>query len=286
MAKTQAPYSRAVALFGFYTLFYTQPLGTAPPLHNIAHIPIQLGLFILFMTLQLFLNLILDHYTSLKALPSSLNAAHLLPLQPFVSHIISLLLKDNVFFIVPHSELGPLNPLDLPREIFIDSSTGPLVDSNAPKKKGRPTKRDKIKRTRLALNGLDQWLEKTAHSSIPTSSSTISSMSDPASAFPSIYDTLGQYQQEKSHLLQSLSQPTSSGTLHAKTIVEQANQLILDRLKAADRLALKGPARSEEEIEIASIARIERAISELDKDEGWMGGALGLLEGAGRIQQL
>lgn len=43
MVKTEAPYSRAVALFGLYTFFYTQPRETAPPLHHINHIPIQLG---------------------------------------------------------------------------------------------------------------------------------------------------------------------------------------------------------------------------------------------------
>lgn len=41
--ESEAPHTRAVALFGFYTFYFTQPSGAAPALHRIAHIPIPLG---------------------------------------------------------------------------------------------------------------------------------------------------------------------------------------------------------------------------------------------------
>lgn len=44
MVRTEAPFTRAVALFGLYTFFMTQPQGTAPPLYSISHIPIPVGL--------------------------------------------------------------------------------------------------------------------------------------------------------------------------------------------------------------------------------------------------
>jgi hypothetical protein len=41
--ESEAPSIRAVALFGLYTFYFTQPSGTAPALHRVAHIPIPLG---------------------------------------------------------------------------------------------------------------------------------------------------------------------------------------------------------------------------------------------------
>ena len=43
MVEGEPPYTRAVALFGLYTFFYTQPSGTAPALHRVAHIAIPIG---------------------------------------------------------------------------------------------------------------------------------------------------------------------------------------------------------------------------------------------------
>jgi hypothetical protein len=43
MVESEAPYIRAVALFGLYTFYLTQPSGTAPALYRVAHIPIPIG---------------------------------------------------------------------------------------------------------------------------------------------------------------------------------------------------------------------------------------------------
>jgi hypothetical protein len=41
--KTEAPFTRTVALFALYTFFNTQPSGSAPTLRGLSHIPIPIG---------------------------------------------------------------------------------------------------------------------------------------------------------------------------------------------------------------------------------------------------
>ncbi|RDB29663.1 hypothetical protein Hypma_015696 [Hypsizygus marmoreus] len=261
MVKTEAPYSRAVALFGFYTFFYTQPVGTAPPLHSISHVPIPL-----------------DHYASLKALPTLLNASHLLSLQPAVFQILSTLFKDDVFFIVPSSELGPLNPRDLPREIFLDEVTILPVDLTAPKKKGRPTKRDKAKKAKTALEELEKWLDQTAGTTPQDSSSPWTFPAEDTHETVT-QATLEHYQAQKSHLLDSID------SHQQRMDIEKANEFVLERLKATEELVSVNGTLSTGANDVAGVARVERAAIEFTNAEGSHGGGvLSLLEGAGRSQ--
>jgi hypothetical protein len=199
-----------------------------------------------------------------------------------------MLLKDNVFFITPRSDLGPLNPRDIPREIFVDEKTILPLDPNAPKKKGRPNKRDKAKKARLALDNLDRWLEETP-GPLPTLSA--SSLSPPLEGLPGLdhppASTLRRYQTEKTHILDSIDAQSESTalSLHAGMTVDKANQFVLERLKAAEGLFSLDttPAKDEEP---AGVARVERAVKEFGdgKALGRKGGALNLLEGAGKSQ--
>ncbi|GLB35996.1 hypothetical protein LshimejAT787_0302840 [Lyophyllum shimeji] len=270
VVEIEAPANRVVALFGLYTFFYTQPKGTAPPLYSVTHIPIPS-----------------DQFACFKALPNALNASHLQPLLPSVSYIKSVLLKDHVFFITPHSDLGPLNPRNIPREIFVDEKSILPLDPNAPKKKGRPTKRDKAKKARLALDNLDKWLEATS-APLPTLSGAPSSpTSEEIPVHHPLASSLKLYQTEKSRILDSLDTPSSSSTLslHAGMTVEKANQFVLDRLKAAEGLFALDTFLAKGD-EPAGVARVERAVRELGvaKTSGRSGGALNLLEGAGKSQ--
>jgi hypothetical protein len=43
MVESEPPQVRAIALFGLYTFYFTQPSGTAPALRRVTHIPIPLG---------------------------------------------------------------------------------------------------------------------------------------------------------------------------------------------------------------------------------------------------
>ncbi|KIK70821.1 hypothetical protein GYMLUDRAFT_107345, partial [Collybiopsis luxurians FD-317 M1] len=137
--KTEAPFTRVVALFGLYTFFNTQPSSSGLALYSTQHISIPL-----------------DQYSSLLLLPTILTTDMLLPLQPYASHILESLFQSHVFHIIPSSDLHAFNPRQLPREVYVDS----LSESNlqVPKKTGRPSKRDKAKKAKAALDGIDRWM--------------------------------------------------------------------------------------------------------------------------------
>ncbi|KDR85359.1 hypothetical protein GALMADRAFT_52449 [Galerina marginata CBS 339.88] len=146
--KTEAPFTRAVALFGVYLFYYTQVKDTAPALYCLENIPIPCG-----TSCKLCIE---DHYLSLIAMPESLTSPNVLPLQTHIRYILSCLKRDHVFFILPKSELYPMNPRELPREIYAENGGG-LSDQTAQKRKGRPARREKGKKARQALESLDEW---------------------------------------------------------------------------------------------------------------------------------
>jgi hypothetical protein len=79
-------------------------------------------------------------------------------LRPYVQYILSCLQKDQVFVILPKSDLGPMNPRDLPREIYAED--GIVFSDVVQKKKGRPARKDKGKKARIALDELDELVSK------------------------------------------------------------------------------------------------------------------------------
>ncbi|KAG5653350.1 hypothetical protein H0H81_000972 [Sphagnurus paluster] len=229
-----------------------------------------------------------NHLTSLHALPDSLAANHLQPLQPIARLIIHVFSRDNVFFIIPNSDLGALKPRELPREIFVDEGNILPLDPAAPKKRGRPTKRDRAKKARLAIDDLDRWIKDTA--TLSTSPSTSTLVLPPTSdsiADDPLLSTLQRYHDEKTQILNSIDNQSEPTTLssHIGTVVNKANKFVLERLKAAeglftlDRVLVNSSER-------AGVARVERAVNELGNltPLGRNGGALSLLEGAGELQ--
>ncbi|KAG6911557.1 hypothetical protein DXG01_011859 [Tephrocybe rancida] len=287
MVKTEAPFSRAVALFGLYTFYSTQPQDTAPRLYNIRHIPIPLGLVSLELILTPPNRSNKDQFVSLKALPSSLTVDHLQPLQPHVSYILSVLLRGKVFFLTPYTETGSLTPRDIPREIFVEEGTVLQLDPNAPKKKGRPTKRDKVKKARQNLDSLDKWLHDTSPPLSTVVASSSSSLDSSASIDP-ISLTLERYQAEKAYILDSIDSRSTNTALssHAGTALQKSNQFVLERLKAAEGLFSADISLAQGN-ESTGLTRVERAVKEIGEANslGRQGGALNLLEGAGKSQQ-
>ncbi|KAG5338605.1 hypothetical protein C0989_006858 [Termitomyces sp. Mn162] len=267
MVRTEAPFTRAIALFGLYTFFLTQPRGTAPPLYSLSHIPIPV-----------------DQFIALKALTNSLNVDHLHPLQPHVSHILSILLQGKVFFLAPESGSRSLNPRSLPRENFIEGAVLPL-DINAPKKKGRPTKRDKIKKAKLDLDSLDKWLYDTPPPLSTAVASSLSSSFEASSGNSPVETTLTQYQNEKARILDAIDPQTTpaASASHANSTIQKSNQFILERLKTAEGFF---SAESTLGDQSTGVSRVERAVNELGvtNSVGRLGGALNLLEGAGKTQ--
>jgi hypothetical protein len=278
MAESEAPYIRAVALFGLYTFYFTQPSGTAPPLHRVAHIPIPLGQRSRHMNYRL-ANYHSDQYASLKALPRSLVEDQLLPLKPIVCHILSMLLCDEVFHLVPSAHLCALNPRDLPREIFIDKETITPGDLAARKRKGRPTRLDKVKKAKVVLYNLERWLEDTSCSQLPPALTQDLASEENRTAKNEVETTLGHYQNLKSYLLNGINFRTQSGELSERyTAVQRANEFVLDRLKATQELlASDGVLLSNN---LNTVARVEHAVKDFIEGEGQGGGILSLLEGA------
>jgi hypothetical protein len=155
--KTEAPFTRAVALFAMYTFFYSQIREGAPKLQFIANIPIPYDI---------------DQYATLMDMAGSLSAPASAPLQPYVRYVLSCLRRDNVFLLLPKSDLSAMHPRELPREIYADDGIV-FTDAEGKKRKGRPPKREKGKKARLALEGLDDYLSRP----------TIPATADPPAAY-------------------------------------------------------------------------------------------------------
>jgi len=154
-------------------------------------------------------------------------------------------MERSVFVILPKNELGPLNPRDLPREIFAHEEPILNFESGSQKKKGRPTRREKGRKARTALQGLDEWIAK-----------------------PSIIENIGplyEYQVAKSSMM---------NTLAPEVAMDGVNAFVLERLRAAQESAQESvPIRESETDTNVGVPRIEKAI----ECGGW--GILGLVEG-------
>jgi hypothetical protein len=252
-----------------------------------------------------------DHHNSLMAFPNTLTTEHLSPLRPHVSYVLSTLVESQVFYILPSSQLHPHNPRELPREIFFQAgydTAAPTYEQSAnetlrlserPKKKGRPSKRDKLQKAKDALKNLEKWLEKTnyVHPS-PSASEAAGSTSATTHVLLSHPPTSTRYnyQAQKSSLLQTLaSHPhpfNFPGSASASTttatdgqkVLELANKAMVARLRRIDQMAAeKGLEVGGEGGERTGLERVERAAAELGSggELGRRGGILGLLEGGG-----
>ncbi|KAG2369490.1 hypothetical protein BDR07DRAFT_1267135 [Suillus spraguei] len=263
LVESEYPLTRAVALFGLYTFFATQPTAPAPPLHALAHLPMTI-----------------DMYQSLLKLPDVLATDFLRPLRPYVIYVLSALQK--------------VHPRELPREKFISDVTDgyeqvAYTTANAIKKKGRPSKHDKVKKSKDAVVALDKWLDKTAYTyqppratsaEVPQPVTTHILLSHPPST------TRNNYRAKKSELLEKLEPeyPYVTNEGLGRAALERANVGVVNRLQKIDEeAAAKGMEIGGEGGERTGLRRVERAANELGKigSLGGRGGLLGLLEGAG-----
>jgi hypothetical protein len=277
LAESEYPLTRAAALFGLYTFFATQPTTSAPPLYALAHLPMTI-----------------DMYQSLLKLPDVLETDFLRPLRPHIIYVLSALQKAQFFHILPPSNLYPLSPRELPREKFVSDTTDgyeqvAYATSNATKKKGRPSKHDKVKKSKDAVIALDKWLDKTEYtyqppqatnSEAPQPVTTHILLSHPPST------TRNNYRAKKSELLEKLEPDYPYVTTEGlgRAALERANLGVVSRLQKIDEeAAAKGMEIGGEGGERTGLRRVERAADELGKigSLGGRGGLLGLLEGAG-----
>jgi len=162
-----------------------------------------------------------------------------------------------------------------------------------PKKKGRPTKREKLKKAKDALATLEKYMAKNAitlppdalpeswPSAATSSSSDALQITHTMAAHPPI-TTLNKYREQKGRLLDYLSVSDGQSAPGRQTL-ERVNHAVLARLRKIDELAAEqGLEVGGEGGEKTGLMRVERAVQELyDDGSGRRGGILGLLEGGG-----
>ncbi|PCH33735.1 hypothetical protein WOLCODRAFT_94076 [Wolfiporia cocos MD-104 SS10] len=304
MVETEPLLARVVALFALYAFYFTQPSTSSPALRSLKHIAIAV-----------------DLYEATLALPAQLADPSLLPLRPFATYVLTSLLRAQAFHILPHSSLRPYNPSLLPREVFMQDGqesaflaalTGGSAQDNGgrpAKKKGRPTKREKVKKAKDALNALEKYLDKNTTTVLPERPNdtgltedggpadppqvTHSLIAQPPNTTRRFYRT---HKAEVMDILDNCADATPSGSSAQATDGDQAavsigqwalrrgNEAVLARLKHIDALAAeKGLEVGSEGGEKTGLARVERAVRDMysGNPQTPRGGILGLLDGAG-----
>lgn len=241
-------------------------------------------------------------------IPSTLEEPDLCPLKSYVTHVLTTMLDAQAFQIMPRSSLNAQNPSTLPREVFVpdgqeasmvlqaSSSNAPSHEagtSAAPKKKGRPSKRDKIRKAKEALHSLDRYVDRTylaLHQDpyqLRMSAGPSAPGAGPVQAGHMLFaqapaGSLGHYSARKHELLGALYAGHPDGPEQAA--LRRINDSVLARLKQIDEMAAeKGLEVGGEGGDKTGLARVEKAVEELRQGTGVgaSGGILGLLEGAG-----
>lgn len=150
-------------------------------------------------------------------------------------------------------------------------------DPSAPKKKGRPSKRDKVRKAKTALENLDRWMEQTSHTPPATSASPTPPTLHILMAHPP-KTTLLQYQTHKSHLLNTIDPPHRDPGVVSEghSAIQRAHQDMRERYERVERIAA---TEMDVEVETGYAAqRVARAMKEFEQGGR---GLLGLVEGAG-----
>ena len=244
----------------------------------------------------------LDVYKTLLTLPSRLEEAGLSRLKPYLIHVLDLLLEAQTFHVHPDSSLKAQNPSQVPREVVVPEgqdvsaflqTTGreiaePEATTSAPaKKKGRPSKRDKIRKAKEALVSLEKYINKNA---VPRAAPLLA-LDDEVTSPPEMahvvfgqapHTSLANYGRRKDDLLDAIQSTDSSGS--SRAALQRANESVLARLKQIDAMAAEqGLEVGGEGGDQTGLERVQRAVDELQHSSGAGagGGILGLLEGAG-----
>lgn len=249
-------------------------------------------------------------------MPQALIGPDLLPLKPYASFVLSALVKARAFHILPCSELRPYAPSVLPREIFVEDGQQAAVlaalagesseskTSRPPKKKGRPSKREKMKKAREACVSLEKYLDKNTVTLLPeptwpehpTAGSSVTALDTTKTTHILVAHppttTRDNYRSQKAQLLDVLVNhtPATAAASHisehsgGRQMIERANEAVLARLQMIDEIAAeRGLEVGGEGGEKTGLARVQRAVRNLyaSGNDDQRGGILGLLEGAG-----
>ncbi|KAJ2927210.1 hypothetical protein H1R20_g9884, partial [Candolleomyces eurysporus] len=249
--KSEPPFTRVTAVLALYTLYSTQPLGTTPALWYLKHITIPA-----------------DQHNDLQELDAIPSGTELSALRPTISFILRYFRENGVFLILPDSNSLPENPRSLPREVHVDRGLIASLDPSSTKKKGRPTRNDKTRKAKSAVDSLESWLDKPQPLTEDSPALTKSKADE--------------YQLLKSQLLVAIDGQNPDSEGHSAIV--KANRLVFRRLQEVQTYVPQASdSLSRQERESAGVGRVESAMEDLA--QGLNPGILGLLEGSGNSSQ-
>ena len=205
---------------------------------------------------------------SLSVLPSLLDTEQLSPLRPQVIHVLSQLVNSGAFYILPSSDLELWK---LPREVFVpDKEEEATAEASTPsRKRGRPSRRDKQKRSNQATASLNTWLRQRQTCSASDTPQFHSDDRDYALAL--ISSSRDAYLAQKGVMLDALARDESGGE-----VLRTANEAVLRRLREIDEMAAsQGLEVGGEGGEKTGLARIEKVVGEMEVDSCGILGMVG-----------
>ena len=188
-----------------------------------------------------------------------MNSDHLKPLKSSVCYLLNQMVSSKTFFMLPSSDSGPQNPRSLPREVYLDQNTISVVGStaNGESRKGRPTKRDKVKKAKVALEGIDKWIHKTSQ---PQRGEHYLLAQPPQGS-------LTQYQDSKELLLSAME---LIDVPDRREVITSSSHEVLERVKQAQELINSEESRSKMTDSTQSTG-VERLQAEIRDEKGLLG---------------
>ena len=185
-----------------------------------------------------------------------------------MTHVLSQLVGSDAFYILPSSDLELYK---LPREVFVpDREEEAVAEASATvRKRGRPSRRDKQKRTNQAAVALETWLRQ--GQAYPAPDTTELHSGDHDQAPDPISSSRDAYLVQKRMMLDVLT-----GDESGRDVLRTANEAVLRRLREIDEMAAsQGLEVGGEGGEKTGLARVEKVVGEME----W--GSSGILEMAG-----
>ncbi|KAJ1306682.1 hypothetical protein OPQ81_007675 [Rhizoctonia solani] len=156
-------FMRLGALYGLYTFHMTQP----SQLHRVLEIPVPL-----------------DHLLQFSQLPLTFQYPHKL----VATHLISTLISQHTFRLLPVSSLRPMNPTILPQTFIAISTT---AQDTTPRGPGRVTVTNRLRTAKRAVDELQAFLDGDSSHVAPTTSGSPPSFTDYTSLRALMTDTAG-----------------------------------------------------------------------------------------------
>lgn len=147
---------RAAALFGLYIWYMTQPRNTEVNIPVADYITVPIGEFHRVNSLEPIIErkISLDIYEMILQMHTSYAS----PLRTYITYIISQLLSQSLFHIIPPSKYCAQNPRDLPHNMPLLTRDIEAGHSGGWRKRGRPSQLDQAQRAERVLSELEAFL--------------------------------------------------------------------------------------------------------------------------------